>query len=589
MLPLPTGFANIWIALFLAEDRAGEAMTPLFLVVANGQQAEPVAEVGRTELFDRRTPPYPTGPTVLLVTFDARTLLGCHRALGWPPPDRVIDLLVEFRNVTNGRKLPIGPSLRGALLWFGLPSMPALESAKSPEDLRRRLAAVHCLAHAMLSILDIGRALLRGRYMCAVARIEAVGVPVDVECIAALAADWKALRTEAIEIIDRDFKIYRDGRFDRDAFADWLRRWGITWPRTMVGTLDLGDDAFRDMARAYPELRPLKDVRSMYSGFDPRTLAIGRDGRNRSPLRPFASRTGRNQPSSKASILGAPAWARHLIKPEPGSGLALIDWQQQEFGIAGALSGDAAMQTAYASGDPYLALAIAAGAAPPIATAASHGDLRERYKACALGVQYGMGVERLARQIARSLADAITLINQHRARYSTFWSWLEAVEVDAQLGGAQTSVFGWRLAIGSDANPRAIRNFPMQANGAEMLRLACCLVTEAGITVCAPNHDALLIEAPWRDLGDAIATTQRLMAEASAVVLDGFELRTSVRIRRAPNRWTEPRGATVWSALQRALAARNSPAHQRHATCSEVNPRTVLLYVSKEDLSNASD
>src|SRR5262245_46554619 len=36
-------------------------------------------------------------------------------------------------------------------------------------------------------------------------------------------------------------------------------------------------------------------------------------------------------------------------------GIAYVDWSQQEFGIAAALSGDAAMQAAYQSGDPYLA------------------------------------------------------------------------------------------------------------------------------------------------------------------------------------------------------------------------------------------
>jgi DNA polymerase I len=41
-----------------------------------------------------------------------------------------------------------------------------------------------------------------------------------------------------------------------------------------------------------------------------------------------------------------------------------------------------------------------------------------------------------------------------------------------------------------------LRNFPAQANAAEMLRLACCLTTEAGIEVCAPVHDAMLICAP---------------------------------------------------------------------------------------------
>jgi len=56
------------------------------------------------------------------------------------------------------------------------------------------------------------------------------------------------------------------------------------------------------------------------------------------------------------------------------------------------------------------------------------------------------------------------------------------------------TVFGWRVYVGPRANPRSLTNFPMQANGAEMLRLACCLATERGVAVCAPVHDALLLE-----------------------------------------------------------------------------------------------
>ena len=35
------------------------------------------------------------------------------------------------------------------------------------------------------------------------------------------------------------------------------------------------------------------------------------------------------------------------------------------------------------------------------------------------------------------------------------------------------TVFGWTVRVGPDANPRSLRNFPCQANGAEMMRLAC--------------------------------------------------------------------------------------------------------------------
>jgi DNA polymerase-1 len=90
---------------------------------------------------------------------------------------------------------------------------------------------------------------------------------------------------------------------------------------------------------------------------------------------------------------------RGLIKPTEGHGVAYIDWNQQEFGIAAALSGDEAMMEAYRSGDPYLALAKQAGAVPQDATKDSHGNIRDQYKTAVLGVQYGLEANGLARKI----------------------------------------------------------------------------------------------------------------------------------------------------------------------------------------------
>ena len=70
-------------------------------------------------------------------------------------------------------------------------------------------------------------------------------------------------------------------------------------------------------------------------------------------------------------------------------------------------------------------------------------------------------------------------------------------------------------------NPRSLRNFPMQANGAEMLRLACCLGIERGVEICAPVHDAVLIKAPLDRLDHDIAVMREAMAEASRAVLGG--------------------------------------------------------------------
>ena len=87
----------------------------------------------------------------------------------------------------------------------------------------------------------------------------------------------------------------------------------------------------------------------------------------------------------------------------------------------------------------------------------------------------------------------------------------------------------------------------MQAHGAEMLRLACNLATEQGIHVCAPVHDALLIEAAADEIDDAVAVTRAAMSEASGAVLDGIQVATDVETVVWPDRYADPRGQEMWS------------------------------------------
>jgi hypothetical protein len=140
------------------------------------------------------------------------------------------------------------------------------------------------------------------------------------------------------------------------------------------GKLDLTDEAFRQAARTYPQVAPLRELRSALSEMRLNDLAVGHDGRNRTLLSAFRARTSRNQPSNSRFIFGPSVWLRSLIKPPEGYGVAYIDWEQQELGIAAALSGDGRMLEAYQSGDPYLAFAKQAGAVPQDAAKESHGQ-----------------------------------------------------------------------------------------------------------------------------------------------------------------------------------------------------------------------
>nr|AHZ45651.1 DNA polymerase I [uncultured bacterium] len=538
-------YREVWLVRFEALRRPGECPTPVCLTARE-------LRGGRLVRLEQGglgpTPPYPCGPEALFVAYDAPAALGCQLALGWPMPAQVLDLHAEYRCLTAGALPPGDYDLSAALARLGL-------DGAGVDGLARLLAA-------MWPHLDLPRALLRGRYTAAVARMEAVGVPVDVDRLDRLRAEWGRLQDALIRGVDSRYGVYQARKFNPVRWRAWANRHGIPWPRTAPGRLDLSLDTFRDMAEAYPEVRPMQELRATLALLRPAELPVGRDGRNRCPLRPFAAKTGRNAPSTTQFIFGPAVWVRGLIRPQPGMALAYVDYEQQEFGIAAALSQDQAMMAAYRSGDPYLAFAKQAGAVPADATKVTHRDQRERFKHCALGVQYGMGARSLAGRLGVPVAQAQELLALHRRTYPTYWRWSDAVERHAYAAGRLRAAFGWTLRVGADANARSVRNFPLQANGAEMLRLACCALTEGGVRVCAPVHDALLIEAPAGDIDQAVAVCEEAMRRASEYVLPGFPLRTDVKVVRHPERYMDPRGREMWDnmcwLLDRGPAARSA-------------------------------
>ena len=569
-------FRAVWLVDFEFYAAPGERVTPLCMVARSYPSGETI-RLWAHELARLEAPPFAIDRQALFVAYYASAEMACFLALGWPMPSHILDLFVEFRNRTNGIPTPCGAGLLGALAFFGAgcaqtvekKAMQALAQRGGPwsADERQALLAycetdVVALAHlleAMTPGLDLPRAILRGRYMKAAARMEHNGIPLDKKAWLRLKSLWPSIQDRLIGEIDQAYHLFEGRTFKKNRFAAWLVREGLPWPHLDSGALDLSEETFREMARAFPQVAPLHALRATLAHMRRVELAVGRDGRNRCLLSAFRARTGRNQPSTTRFVFGPSVWMRSLIRPEPGQGLAYIDWSQQEFGIAAALSRDPTMMAAYRSGDPYLAFAKQAGAVPETATRKSHPAQRDQFKACVLAVQYGMGAASLAVRIGQPTLRARELLDLHRRTYPVFWAWSDGAVDHAMLHGSLWTTFGWTVKVDKQPNPRFLRNFLMQANGAEMLRLACCLATERGIRVCAPIHDALLIEAPLSALEATIAQTQALMAEASAVVLEGFVLRSDVESVPYPQRYVDARGQAMWDTVWRVMHAQDPP------------------------------
>lgn len=563
-----TSFKHTYFVDFEYRSDAGSRPAPVCMVVLELESGK-IWRYDRAALLALSSAPFETGHDAVMVAYAAQAELGCMLALQWAMPQNVIDLYAEFRNQTNGRV--IGASLLNALAIHNLAHI----SVGEKEDGRALATIGPANAQEWTQLLDycesdvralselyrlmspkiaFAHALIRGRYGKAVACMEHVGVPVDSKLLKQIDRAWRHVRKQLITEVDQHYGVYLNGVFKADRFSRWLRSQDILWPRLESDFLDLSDDAFKRVAERHPVLGPLRELRQCLDQVDISRLRVGPDGRTRTSLRPYASVTGRNQPSTTAFVFGTAKWIRGLIRPAEGYGCAYIDFTSQEIGLAAGLSQDERLTAAYNEADVYLAFAKQAKLVPADATKESHGLVRERCKAVVLGQNYGMGANAIALQAGIPVSEARELIRLHRAMYRTFWEWSQASVTSGLLTGRMQSVFGWQRHVSSRDKTTSLMNYPMQANGAEMMRLAAIGATEAGIEVNAPVHDAFLITAPMERLEGDVALMREIMTEAGRVV-SGLPIKTEAKLFRFPDRYMEEKGIDMWNRVVRLIGA----------------------------------
>jgi len=556
----------------------GEIPNVVCMVVQDLRSGE-VIRHWQGDLQNMKTPPFETGEDIALVCYFAPAEVQSMLALGWGLDVSIIDLFAEFRCQTNGNPNVGRKSLVSALQFNGLDhlipeekdSMRDLILSSGPWSKGQRSAILaYCeqdvvalgpLLNAMLkrvpwSGLQLNQVLLRGRYMKAVGAMQHRGIPFDLDLLNTLNANWDAIKLKLIAKVDTQYGVYVNGTFKEALFETYLSHKQIPWPRLDSGRLALDRDTFSNMSKRYPAVQPLHELRKTLGELKLNKLSVGRDSRNRTILSPFAAKTGRNQPSTTKFVFGPAKWVRGLIKPAGGMALAYCDWSSQEIAIAAALSGDELLWDAYHTGDPYLAFAIAAGLAPPDATKQTHKAIRNRCKAVVLGTNYGMSAYGVAQAAKIHELEAKALLQKHRETYRKFWAWAENNKDRGLLGLKLETCFGWPIQVtAGDVKANTFLNWPMQAHGAEMMRIACILAVERGIKLCAPIHDALLIEAPLDQIDSEVVRLKECMSEASEAVLGGGKVcRVDADIVRYPDRYMDEHGQEMWDQIMGLLA-----------------------------------
>jgi DNA polymerase family A len=536
-------------------------------------------------------PPFDIGPDTLFVAYSAWAEMTCFMTLGWKFPEHIFDQHTAYLAASN-ILLPHDPDetrkrprkrLSDACRAYGVEGWERIDKEKISRDIGegrwrdhgRETVFTYCEEDVRASTLllreqlrgrqrfpaaDVERVLHWSNYSAkAVAQIQARGMPIDMPLWEKVQENKPAVVSHLLQRLDpshgSENPIYTpEGEWAYARFEQFLTSTGVTaWPRLESGQLDISGDAFRMMYHV-PGIEELHALRDGLSVIVRAKLPIGLDGRNRPSLFPFCTATGRNAHSK--SLYNAHAGMRSfMVFPTDVIGFYL-DWRTQEVGVAAALSGDETLKADYANGDVYHALAKICGLTndpDPKRWKNDNPAVRQRMKPLQLGINYGMGVPSLAKGLDRHPLIASEIIERHKRIYSPFWKWREDQVWHAMLDRKMETVFGWPLYLSSSPNRRTLYNFPMQGNGAEMLRIAAWRMCEAGIVPNMLVHDGLLIEARNEE---QIEQAIDIMRAAGREVCDGFEIGVDVDQRLehgARYRDKRPVARRMWTTMMTAL------------------------------------
>ena len=212
-------FERVWVMDFEFQQQPGDVPTVHCLVARCFRTGQTVRQ-----WISKDSTPFRFGHNDLLVAYFASAEIGCFLSLGWQPPKHVLDLYCEWRAQTNG--LSVGRGLLDAAMAFGLDVMESSEKATMRDlairgapftDDEQRALADYCehdvittskLLEQMLPTIDLERALLRGKYMVSVARMENTGVPIDMETLSRLKSSWGDVVQHLVHKVDTNGDLF---------------------------------------------------------------------------------------------------------------------------------------------------------------------------------------------------------------------------------------------------------------------------------------------------------------------------------------------------------------------------------------------
>jgi len=524
-----------------------------------------------------------------LVSFNANAEIGCLLSLGIDVrPIKFIDLMVEARmiSLTHSKYRQRKGSLLETLLVFGVRGKYSelfkddtrnlilstndyspqeweqiVEYGKSDvapmPDLFLKIARIHNESKTGTTLDEMR---FRGEVIKATTALDwnSKGYPVDLDRLEAIFGRSDEVREELARAVNDkycpeifDKPIYLRNKkggytFKKEAFAQMLERKGIAWDRTASGQPRTDSDYIEEKTRTHPYLidlyRTMRTFVALKSS-DLRLLESG--GYIRAVQHHYTQVTSRSSPKpSQGFLLNLTPWLRSaLIRPKRGEVFVGVDWKSQEIGIAAAISQDENLLEAYKGRDVYLALAIKAGAIPPLedtddawkAAKKKYSTIRQNFKSVQLGINYGKGLKALIQDVYNNSVDengeptielieaertAKKIFQWHQITFSKYWDYIDDRIKDGHRDGLTKTREGWVYFIDDKTKDTQLKNLPSQSEAAHMLHRAVLNVYETGeLEMVCSLHDAIYIRTTEKEAAYHIGLLKECMGKACEQVL----------------------------------------------------------------------
>jgi DNA polymerase I len=216
---------------------------------------------------------------------------------------------------------------------------------------------------------------------------------------------------------------------------------------------------------------------------------------------------------------------RRAFVPEEGWIMLAADYSQIELRLVAHMSQDPAFIQAFLDGADVHARTAALIFADGDSSAVTP-EMRSRAKAINFGILYGMGPQRLARDLGISFGEARTFIDSYFDALPGVRAWIDRTLVEATENGAVYTLLGRRRRVPelaskdgrvrSNAENIAV-NSPVQGSAADLIKLAMIAVDRRlqeekfEARMLLQVHDELVFECPPTELESLQALVRKEM------------------------------------------------------------------------------